>query len=48
MGLVAAGRETSIIIGAFYGALVLREGFVLRRTVAAAATAAGLGILLAG
>lgn len=48
VGLVAAVRETSIIIGAFYGALVLREGFVLRRTIAAAATAAGLGILLAG
>ena len=48
VGLVAAVREVSIIIGAFYGALVLREGFVVRRTAAAAATVAGLGILLAG
>ena len=46
VGLVAAVREVSIIIGAFYGALVLREGFVARRTASAAVTAAGLAILL--
>ena len=48
VGLVAAVREVSIIIGAFYGALVLREGFVARRTLSAALTVAGLAILLNG
>ena len=48
VGMVAAVREVSIIIGAFYGAVVLREGFILRRTVAAAVTVAGLVVLLAG
>ena len=48
VGVVAAVREVSIIIGAFYGALVLREGMVARRTLSAAIAAAGLAILLTG
>ena len=48
VGMVAAVREVSIIIAAFYGAVVLREGFILRRTAAAAVTVAGLAVLLAG
>ena len=48
VGVVAAVREVSIVIGAFYGALVLREGMVARRTFSAAVAAAGLGILLTG
>ena len=46
VGMVAAVREVSVLLGAFYGAVVLREGFVLRRTVSAGVVAGGLGLLL--
>lgn len=48
VGMVAAVREVSIVIAAFYGAFVLREGFVVRRTAAAIVVAAGLALLLTG
>jgi drug/metabolite transporter (DMT)-like permease len=45
LGPVTALRETSVIFGAVIGALVLNEGFGLRRIAAAAMVATGIALL---
>jgi|TARA_R110002020_G_scaffold83397_1_gene206716 drug/metabolite transporter (DMT)-like permease len=46
--IVTALRETSVVFAAGLGALLLREGFGIRRTVAAAVLACGLVLMQAG
>ena len=45
LGPTTALRETSVIFGALIGALVLKEGFGLRRIVAATLVVAGIAVL---
>ena len=46
--LVAAGREASIVVGAGFGWLVLREQRPARRLVGAVVVLAGIGLIAAG
>ncbi|MFQ5554160.1 MAG: EamA family transporter [Acidimicrobiia bacterium] len=46
IGLVAAARETSVVLGAAVGAIVLQEGWGMRRM--SAATAIVVGVILLG
>ena len=48
VALVAAGREASIVVGAVFGWLVLREPRPARRLVGAAVVLAGIGLIAAG
>jgi drug/metabolite transporter (DMT)-like permease len=48
VALVAAGRESSIVIGAGFGWLVLREPRPARRLVGAVVVLAGIGLIAAG
>jgi drug/metabolite transporter (DMT)-like permease len=48
VALVAAGRESSIVVGAVFGWLVLREPRPARRLVGAAVVLAGIGLIAAG
>ncbi len=48
MAAVVALRETSVVFAALIGSLVLREGFVAKRTTAAAAVLLGIILLAAG
>ena len=45
LGPVVALRETSVIFGAVIGTLLLKEGFGLRRIVAAALVVGGIALL---
>jgi drug/metabolite transporter (DMT)-like permease len=45
LGPVVALRETSVIFGALLGALVLKEGFGLRRMVASVLVVSGIAVL---
>ena len=45
LGPTTALRETSVIFGALIGTLVLKEGFGLRRIVAATLVVAGIAVL---
>ena len=47
LGPVSAVRETSVIFGAVLGALVLKEGFGLRRIAAAVLVTVGIVLLAA-
>ncbi|MBL8673056.1 MAG: EamA family transporter [Alphaproteobacteria bacterium] len=48
LGLVVALRETSVVIAAIIGAVVLREGFGPRRIAAATLVAAGVALIKLG
>lgn len=48
VALVAAGREASIVVGAAFGWLVLREQRPARRLVGAVVVLAGVGLIAAG
>lgn len=48
VALVAAGRESSIVVGALFGWLVLREGRPARRLVGALVVLAGIGLIAVG
>jgi drug/metabolite transporter (DMT)-like permease len=45
LGPVVALRETSVIFGAVLGAVVLKEGFGLRRTAASVLVVSGIALL---
>ena len=45
VALVAAGREASIVVGALFGWLVLREARPARRLVGAAVVLVGIGLI---
>jgi drug/metabolite transporter (DMT)-like permease len=46
LGVVSALRETSVVAGALFGAVILKEGSAGRRVVAAAAVCAGVALLV--
>jgi drug/metabolite transporter (DMT)-like permease len=48
VALVAAGRESSIVVGAIFGWLVLREPRPARRLVGAVVVLAGIGLIAVG
>jgi drug/metabolite transporter (DMT)-like permease len=48
VALVAAGRESSIVVGAVFGWLVLREPRPARRLVGAVVVLAGIGLIAVG
>jgi drug/metabolite transporter (DMT)-like permease len=48
VGLVATGREASIVVGALFGWLVLREPRPARRLVGAVVVLVGIGLIAVG
>jgi drug/metabolite transporter (DMT)-like permease len=48
VALVAAGRESSIVVGAVFGWLVLREPRPARRLVGAVVVLVGIGLIAVG
>ena len=48
VGLVATGREASIVVGALFGWLVLREPRPARRLAGAVVVLVGIGLIAVG